>query len=97
MERSDLILSTIMMGMMIVIPFFLLFVPRRSRTKLGRPYMAGRDTTDGLVFKSSSAHSTALSLRNFYMEGLFGERRLLRAGIIVGSVMVLFVVGAIFL
>jgi len=97
MERSDLILSTVMMGMMIVIPFFLLFVPRKSRTKLGRAYMAGRDTTDDLVFRSSSASSTALSLRNFYLEGLFGERRLLRAGIIVGSAMVLFVVGAIFL
>ncbi len=94
MERSDLILSTVMMGMMILIPFFLLFVPRRSRTKVGRAYMAGRDTSDDLVFKSSTARSTALSLRNFYLESLFGERRLLSAGIIVGSALVLFVVGA---
>lgn len=97
MERSDLILTTIMMGMILLIPFFLLFLPRKSRTRIGRAYMAGRETTDDLVFKSSTAQSTALSLRNYYLTSLFGERRLFRLGVILSSVMVLFVLGAILL
>lgn len=97
LEGGNYVTTAVMLAIIVIIPLFLLAVPRKTRSTIGPVYMAGRDSDEALEFKGTFGRSTPLVLQNYYLRNLINEKLLTRIGVVVGIVLTLFVVGAAFL
>jgi ech hydrogenase subunit A len=93
--RSNMMVTVLMVGMTLAVPGILLFISRRSRNGLSSPYMSGRVTGPGLTFKGSKGAELHVATRSYYLEGIFGEERLLKGGIGLGVLLVLITLGTV--
>lgn len=97
LEGGNYIAMAIMVGMILVIPAFLLLVPRKTRSVVGTVYMAGRDVSPALAFKGSLGQTKELSLKNYYLGRMINERLVTLVATIVGIVLTVCIIGASFI
>ncbi|OHD55748.1 MAG: NADH dehydrogenase [Spirochaetes bacterium GWF1_51_8] len=94
METGNIIIMLIMIGMIILLPVILLLLQGNKRYRYRDIYLSGRNVTYNLRFDGSIGTKKELKLNNYYMENIFGEKRLYLAGAILGiAVNMVMVVG----
>lgn len=96
LESGNYVTTAVMIGLLVLIPGFLLLVPRKTRSVVGPVYMAGRTTDESLSFGGSLGQTTALSLRNYYLGRVINERVLTWIGTAVGIALTVCIIGAPF-
>ena len=79
---GNMAIMTIMLSMMAFFP--LAFLDRARGVKVMPPYLAGANVGElGQQFRDSLGGVKAMHMKNFYMEDIFGEARLMRLGVLV--------------
>jgi len=95
LDRSNMMVTVLMVGMTVLVPALLLFISRKQKNGLSPAYMSGRVTGPGLAFKGSKGAELRVAMRSYYLEGIFGEARLLKGGIALGILLVLITLGTV--
>jgi len=75
MDRGNLIIMFIMLGLVALFP--LSFINYGKRVKVVDPYLGGANASSHTTFKDSFGNSRILEMKNYYMPGYFGEKRML--------------------
>ena len=73
---SDVKIMLYMLSVLIILPISFIPIYRGSKRRKVLVYMAGANAGDNESFRDSLGHTTKLELRNWYMEGTFGVKRL---------------------
>ena len=73
LSSSNMYIMSAMLALVVLLP--LLFYGRTSK-KIVPIYMGGANIGDDLTFRNSMQQPTEVSLRNWYMEGYFAEKRM---------------------
>ncbi|MDR0424498.1 MAG: NADH-quinone oxidoreductase subunit L [Clostridiales Family XIII bacterium] len=89
---ENLYIMMIMVAVIILLP--LLFLGK-GRKKLAPIYLAGAGLDDNLKFMGSMQKETEFSLRNWYMEGYFAEKRMNLIGIIATVLVIVYVFASV--
>jgi len=97
LDRSNMLVTVLMVGMTVAVPALLLLISRRGRNGLSPAYMSGRVTAPGLAFKGSKGAALRVVTTSYYLENVFGEKRILRFGIAVGFLLTLILLGMVIL
>ena len=79
LSDDNMLIMVMMVGLILILP--LLFYGRTNK-RIVPIYMAGANEGDNLTFRGSMAKEVPVSLRNWYMEGIFKETLMTRIGII---------------
>jgi ech hydrogenase subunit A len=82
---DNMLIMVVMVAIVIILP--LLFYGRTSK-RIVPLYMSGVNEGDNLTFKGSMGKDIPVSLRNWYMEGVFGEKKMSRIGIIYSCLII---------
>jgi ech hydrogenase subunit A len=84
---ANLIIMLMMLGMIALFP--LSFVNYSHKIRVVDPYLGGANLeSDGSVkFQGSAGATREMSLTNYYMAELLGEKRVFRAGVSAGAVL----------
>ncbi len=77
--QDNITIMLLMLAVVLLIPFSLLYYGK-ERKHLS-PYMGGRTTTLDAKFAGSMGMQRELSLKNYYLEGIFGEHRVMSVGV----------------
>ncbi len=85
---EDMIIMIIMVLMIFAIPFGARFLAIGKNAKMTMSYVAGVNAGDDRHYIDSFGKERALYMSNWYMEDLFGEKKLLRPCIYVATVLV---------
>lgn len=83
LSEGNIKIMSMMLGMLVILPIGMLVVG--SKHKIVPAYLAGANVGDNTKFYGTMGQTKDLSLRNFYMEKYFGEKKLMLAGVIVSS------------
>jgi ech hydrogenase subunit A len=94
LDRSNAMITVLMVVMTMAVPGLLLFITRRRKEPLSGAYMSGRTASPGLAFRGSKGATVQLETRSYYLDRFFAERRILSAGIGVGILLVISMLGA---
>lgn len=78
LSQDNIIIMAMMLFLLMIMPFSLLWF--RKEKNIVPPYMAGRPATPDLHFLGSMGVQRQVGLANYYLEDIFGERRLFMAG-----------------
>ncbi len=78
LSQDNIIIMAMMLFLLMIMPFSLLWF--RKEKNIVPPYMAGRPATPDLHFLGSMGVQRQVGLANYYLEDVFGERRLFMAG-----------------
>lgn len=73
---NDVKLMLFMLSMLIILPISFIPIYRKDKRRKVPIYMAGENTGDNMSFNGSLGATQKLELRNWYMEGFFGTKRL---------------------
>ena len=95
LDRGNMMVTVLMVCMTVAVPAFLLFISRMRRDRLSPAYMSGRVAGPGLSFKGSKGATLHVATRAYYLEGVFGEKRILGVGIGAGLLLVLITLGTV--
>jgi ech hydrogenase subunit A len=83
LSSDNMVIMVVLVAVILILP--LLFYGRTSK-RIMPLYMAGANEGDNLTFRGAMEKDVPVSLRNWYMEGFFNERRMNMIGIIVTCV-----------
>jgi ech hydrogenase subunit A len=92
---NDVKLMLYMLSMLIILPISFIPIYRNDKRRRVPIYMSGENTGDNKTFYGAAGETKKLELRNWYMEGYFGTKRLtlwgnvLTTGILVIGVILL--------
>ena len=89
LSEGNLRLMTIMMAMVILLPIGLLFYGKDD--KIVPVYLAGANVGDNMKFQGSAGKIHDLTLKNYYMEKYFGEKKLALLGVVTTTAIFIFV------
>ena len=92
LSENNMIIMVIMIAVLILLFAFLF---GRTTKKIVPIYMAGVNTGDDLTFIDSMEGKTAVSLRNWYMEGYFGEFKMNVIGVITTGIVLVVAIGMV--
>lgn len=92
LSENNMIIMVIMIAVLILLFAFLF---GRTTKKIVPIYMAGVNTGDDLTFINSMEGKTAVSLRNWYMEGYFGEFKMNVIGVITTGIVLVVAIGMV--
>lgn len=92
LSSKNMIIMSIMMFAVIVLP--LLFFGKTNK-KIVPIYLSGANLGDDLTFKGSMDKDVPVSLRNWYMEGYFGEKKMNLIGVIATVIVIVGMFGMI--
>ena len=95
--QSNYIIMIIMVALVILLPLIDFFFQKTMKTKTGTAYMAGRNESPNRVFDGSLGAKRELSLRNYYLENIFGEKLHMRIGVVVSIIVILVMFGVSFI
>jgi ech hydrogenase subunit A len=93
LARSNMMVTVLMVVMTVAVPALLLYISRRRKEGLSPAYMSGRVTGPALAFKGSKGLELRVVTRSYYLKGIFGEDRILRAGIAIGTLLTVILLG----
>ena len=74
--EGDIKLMLYMLSMLIILPVSFIPVYKNDKRRKAPIYMAGENTGDNETFYASFGGTRQVELRNWYMDGYFGTRRL---------------------
>jgi len=97
LARGNIMVTGIMVVMTVAVPALLLFISRRRNEALSPAYMSGRVAGPGLSFKGAKGAEMRVATRSYYLNEVFGEEAILRAGIALGILLVLIAIGTVLL
>ena len=97
LSRSNMIITTLMVVMIVAVPGFFILVTRARKNGLAPAYMSGRTADKGLNFLGAAGKTKALELRSYYLEKFFHEGKIISAGTWAGCLLVLILVGTVLL
>lgn len=92
---NDVKLMLYMLSMLIILPISFIPIYKKDRRRIAPIYMAGENTGDNETFYGSIGVTQKVELRNWYMDGYFGVKKLslwsnlLSIGIIVAGIILL--------
>ena len=92
---GDIKLMLFMLSMLIILPISFIPVYKNDKRRKVPIYMAGENTGDNKSFYGAAGTRQTMELRNWYMEGYFGPKKLafwsdvLSAGILVVGVILM--------
>lgn len=92
-SRGNLIVMSAMVILLVVLP---LLAFGRSHKKPVHTHLGGENMGDDLTFRGSMDIPVPVSLRNWYMESWFGEKRMLLLGTTLGIVVIVLEFAALF-
>jgi ech hydrogenase subunit A len=95
LDRSNMMLTVLMVCMSVAVPALLLFISGKKREGLSGAYMSGRVSGPGLSFKGAKGAPLSVATRSYYLEEIFGEKRTLNVGIGAGLLLVLITLGTV--
>jgi ech hydrogenase subunit A len=95
LDRGNMMITVLMVVMTVAVPTLLLVISGNSKGSLSSAYMSGRVSGPGLAFKGSKGAELRVATRAYYLEGIFGEKRILKAGIALGLLLVLITAGTV--
>jgi ech hydrogenase subunit A len=73
---NDVKLMLFMLSMLVILPISFIPIYRNDKRRRVPIYMAGENTGDNKTFYGAAGRTQKLELRNWYMEGYFGTKRL---------------------
>jgi ech hydrogenase subunit A len=73
---SDVKIMLYMLSMLILLPIAFIPIRRNDKRRLVPIYMAGENTGNNKSFRSAAGVNKKVELRNWYMEGYFGVKRM---------------------
>jgi len=79
LSSGNMYIMSAMLALVVLLP--LLFYGKTNK-RIVPIYMAGANLGDDLTFRNSMQQPTAVSLKNWYMEGYFAEKKMNVIGII---------------
>ncbi|MDF3002190.1 MAG: hypothetical protein K0Q48_2309 [Bacillota bacterium] len=80
----------IMSGMLAIVVLLPLLFYGKTNKRIVPIYMAGANLGDDLSFENSMHQPTSVSLKNWYMEGYFGEKKMNLIGVLTTTAVLLF-------
>ncbi|HML36110.1 MAG TPA: proton-conducting transporter membrane subunit [Bacillota bacterium] len=89
LSSGNMYIMSVMLALVVLLP--LLFYGR-TKKKIVPIYMAGANLGDDLTFRNSMQQPTSVSLKNWYMEGYFAEKRMN----LIGAISTVVVIVAVF-
>ncbi len=92
LETGNLYVMIIMLLSVFIFPAVMLFVTKRVKKKYVITYMGGANTGDNKHFVNSYGEQTQLYLTNWYMEDLFGEKKILRPSLAIAATFLVIVI-----
>jgi len=95
LDRSNMMVTVLMVCMTVAVPALLIFISGRNRRGLSAAYMSGRVAGPGLAFKGAKGAELRVATRAYYLDGVFGEGKILRIGIGAGILLVLIILGTV--
>lgn len=89
LSEGNIHIMTFMMCMIFIVPLMLRVLAMHTKTKSRETtsYMCGINAGDDRHFTDSFGQSHKLYLTNWYMDGIFGEKRLLKPSLILSTVL----------
>ncbi|NMB77654.1 MAG: NADH-quinone oxidoreductase subunit L, partial [Methanomicrobiales archaeon] len=81
LSQDNVIIMVLMLFLLVMMPLSVLVTQHRNHHRHLAPYMGGRTTTHDMRFSGSLGVQKKTQLSNYYLQGWFGEPRLLPAGI----------------
>jgi len=78
LSQDNVTIMVMMLFLLMIMPFSLLWF--RKEKNIVPPYMAGRPATPDLHFLGSMGVTRQVTLGNYYLEEVFGEKKLFMAG-----------------
>jgi ech hydrogenase subunit A len=94
---GNYVIMTIMVAMIILLPVIYFFFQKRQSLVRGSAYMGGRNETPDRVIEGSLGRKFEVTLKNYYLENIFGEKLHMRIGVIVTILVILVMFGVSFI
>jgi ech hydrogenase subunit A len=91
LSQGNIVIMTIMLGLVALFPFT--FFAYGRRVKVVDPYLGGANVGSSFDFQGAAGAVKRMGMANYYLGRAFGERRLLTTGVIVGTALVLVMIG----
>ena len=85
LEHGNFVVVIIMLIAVFVIPMVMYLASRHINKTTVMTYMSGANTGNNKFFINSFGKNTRLFMTNWYMEDLFGEKRLLKTSLILAT------------
>lgn len=92
LSSQNMVIMSILLFVVIVLP--LLFFGKTNK-KIVPIYLSGANLGDDLTFRGAMEKEVPVSLRNWYMEGYFGEKKMNLIGVIATVIVIVGVFGMI--
>jgi ech hydrogenase subunit A len=87
LSRGNMIIMTIMLGLIILVPLGFVFYPRKQ--KHVSSYLAGANVSGSASFLGAMGVVKDVATRNYYLSAAFGEAKLKLPSVILGSALIL--------
>ncbi len=95
-SQGNMKIMLIMLGMLALFPISL--INYKSRVKVVSPYLGGTNNpSDSTQYFGSAGKTYGISMKNYYMENIFGEEKLFNPGVIAGVTLLIIMFGVCFL
>lgn len=92
--RGNILIMSIMLSMVMLFP--LSFFNYGKHVKVVDAYLGGGNTAEGTSFVDSFGAPQTIAMKNYYLGRYFDEKKLLRLGIVISSVLLLVILGVVF-
>jgi ech hydrogenase subunit A len=93
LDRGNMLVTVLMVCMTVAVPALLMAISRARKEGLSSAYMSGRVSGPGLTFKGAKGAQLKVATHSYYLESIFGEKRILRPGIAIGILLTLVILG----
>jgi len=91
MSHGNIVIMSIMLAMVMLFP--LSFINYGKRVKVVDAYLGGANINNNVQFRGSAGATKNMSMHNYYLEDYFGEKRLLKFGMVISVVLVVAMLG----
>lgn len=85
-SQGNMLIMTFMLALVILLPLSLLVKNKDAR--IVDIYMAGANTGDNLTFQGSLGQTREASLKNWYMDKYFGEKKMALIGVLTSATLI---------
>jgi ech hydrogenase subunit A len=94
LNSGNLIITSIMIGMIVVVPFLGLLIQKVAPVLMGKRYMGGAKTKDnGLTFENALKETSDMKLDNYYLGWVFSDKKGFMVFSIIAILLILALLG----
>jgi len=100
MDQGNIMIMLIMLGLLLLLPVFLMIVITKGKNRMEYfytdAYLSGANTKKPFHFRGPMGREQTAETQNYYLEELFGEKRLFAWGTILSTLLLFGLGGALF-